>query len=118
MSRDLDELVSSEEDIKNLKGDDLAYFDQRPWLKEEYERVTGEKWPHEDRVSSGTDDNEGDFDPEGLPDDYSEWEYADLQKEVSRRNSDREEDEKIEPESRKGEDLIAALEADDEAAEE
>jgi len=47
--------------------------------------------------------------------DYTEWEYVDLQKEVSRRNEEREDADKIEPESRKAEDLAAALKADDEA---
>jgi hypothetical protein len=61
---------------------------------------------------SGPDDSgSGDAEP---GEKYDDWDYADLQKEVSSRNEDREDDDKITPESRSSENLAAALREDDE----
>jgi hypothetical protein len=47
--------------------------------------------------------------------DYSTWTVDTLNAEIDRRNADLEEDERIAPEGRKKDDLISALEADDQA---
>lgn len=97
MSRDID--------LDNLKPEDESYIADRPWLKDELFLQTGVKF--EDTDFGGSED----VDEDG----YASWEYADLQKEVASRNEDREEDDQIKPKSRKAEDLVAALEADDDA---
>jgi hypothetical protein len=103
MGRKLDEF-----DFENLSDDDRAYFGQRPWLKNLYERVTGETFPEEGRENSmdsppsvqqmsarnaGTDTS---GDPSGPPDnqqeqdevpeDYKDWGIEDLRDEIDRRN--------------------------------
>lgn len=129
MSKDLQDF-----DMENLSDDDRAYFDQRPWLKDLYERQTGDTFPESGRENSmdnppsvqqmsarnpGTDTSGDPSGPQtGMPADYSDWEYNDLRHEVSSRNEDREEDDKIVPDSQSKEDLVAALEADDEGSEE
>lgn len=123
-------------DFENLTIDDKAYFDQRPWLKTEYERITGNKFddlefPSEDEDDSDEDEQDAgntnpddpeDEDPEDDEDDeapdYAAWDYNDLKKELGERNADRDEEDKIVPESMSAESIVAALEADDEEAEE
>lgn len=57
----------------------------------------------------GSDEASYDYDND------EEWPYNDLLAEVSERNGEREDDDKIRPASRSREDVIAALRADDEA---
>lgn len=56
--------------------------------------------------------------PEELPENYEDWKVAQLEAEISERNTDRSEEYQIKPESGKKGALIAALAADDEAEEE
>ena len=56
-------------------------------------------------------DDEAASEPEG----YESLQKADLKAEIERRNADRDDADKIEPESDKNADLVAALVADDEA---
>lgn len=103
-------------DLDDMSEDDLAYFDQRPWLKQEYELQTGNPFSEIDpRTGDQAEDDEEDFDSSNHPEDYNDWEYKDLQKEIASRNKDREDDEKIVLDGRKQEDLVRVLEADDEA---
>lgn len=59
-----------------------------------------------------------DDDVEGAakPEDYGAWTVAALEPEVASRNTDREDDDKVVPASGKKADLVAALVADDEHA--
>jgi hypothetical protein len=54
-------------------------------------------------------------DPDADGQAYSDMKVADLEAEIASRNEDREEDDQIQPASGRKADLIAALEADDEA---
>ncbi len=149
-------------DINNLTPSDRQYFEQRPWLMADVERLHGVKY--EDLVFGDEDLEEGEDgqananlnleqevgvlrrqvaelksaneelqtkldtaqealnevsddleeDDEENDTDYSQWEYDELVAEIKDRNDKRENDEKkIHPESRKGPDLVEALENDD-----
>lgn len=63
--------------------------------------------------AAGSTDNGGSSDNEGKP--YSEWLKADLEDEITKRNSEREEDDQIVPDGDLKQDLIDALELDDES---
>lgn len=94
-------------DPENMSSDDVEYVKQRPWLVREFEmqgytlEVNGE--------GSNDDEDEG----------YSDWSVKELKAEIDSRNEDRDEDDQIVPEEpgNKAE-LVAALEADDEASDE
>lgn len=92
-------------DFDNLSGDERAYFDQRPWLKEEYERHTGNPFPEEGESS----DPESDEDEDEV--DYSTWSPDDLKAEVETRELE------VTGTGKDGNvlkaDMVAALEADD-----
>jgi hypothetical protein len=106
-------------DPDNLTADDMEYVAQRPWLKEQYERVTGNKWPdseNQDVDGMSADDTDDTGEGEDTQVNYNDWEYQALLDEVASRNEGRADDDKIVPASRKGDDLVAALEADDEAS--
>jgi hypothetical protein len=112
--------MSREIDPDNLSADDVEYVRVRPMLRQEfimqgygdpldpeYPGLNFDAEGDEDEDEEGDDnEEEGDEDPDEEPD-YSEWEYADLKEAVKDRG--------LEPESKKAEDLIAALVADDEA---
>lgn len=63
-------------------------------------------------VKAADEEPSSDEDGEDVP--YEQWDYNDLSDEIKERNATyKEEDRKIRPDSRKAEDLVAALEADD-----
>lgn len=105
-------------DPKNLSADDLAYIKARPWLVDEFERQ-GFDLPEsieDDSDTDGSDDGSDEEESEGKVD-YNEWTNKRLKDEINSRNADRDEEDHIVPEGTNKPELVAALEADDEAAE-
>lgn len=104
--------MSKELDFDNLSEADVAYINMRPWIAER-------------RVRAGfPDPRDTDFSEASSPaseeeeEGYESWKADELREEIDVRNKDRDEDDMIVPDGKKKADLIAALEADDEAAEE
>jgi hypothetical protein len=109
MSKDLSEL-----DWSNLSDSDHAYFDQRPWLKEQYERVSGNPFPEKgveepqmrpepnvQQMSASNAGTDTSGDPSGPPaegthtadedeveESYADWDIADLRAEIDARNEE------------------------------
>lgn len=110
-------------DLENLSEDDFAYFDQRPWLKGEYEMQTGKSW---DDLAAGVDASPADGDDsddsnsdddgdEDAPADYSDLDFGALKAEIDRRNDEIEDDEQKISKAGSADDLRARLVQDDEA---
>lgn len=131
--------MSRQLDLENLDEDDLAYLAQRELLVQEIIAVTGENPlegydPEENDplgefkrpVEAGTRvAGSATVTVPGFPDsgpEVSAWnetmKKAQLQEVIDQRNENREEDQQIVPEGDKKADLVAALEADDELANE
>lgn len=115
--------MSKNVDFSNtLSEDDAQYLRHRPWLVRDAE-LSGItiKWPGEADDESSQDEQtvsaEGSDDEEDEVD-YHDLSVAALKAEIEARNEDREEDDQIEvSKGAKKDDLIAALEADDESDE-
>jgi len=83
-----------------------------------YRRQMRDAQPNAPVVHEPPDDSELDEDGDGEISAYERMNVKALQAEIDRRNEDREEEDQIEPEGTKKAQLIAALEADDEDADE
>ena len=63
MSKNLEDLASLKDMSAEERSDLFDYFDQRPWLKTEYEMQTGQKFPDrpsdDDEASDGGDGDSG-----------------------------------------------------------
>lgn len=90
---------------KVLSDEDLAYVQDRPWIMQDLE-LSGIE------LKTGSEDEE---DSDEVA--YSDFSVDDLKAEIATRNEDRDEDDHIVVGGKGNKaDLIAALEADDEAA--
>jgi hypothetical protein len=94
---------------KPISEDDRQYLEDRPWLLKDAELQGIEIQFEGDAFLDGSE-------PESV--DYSELSVADLKAEIERRNAEIEDEDQHISLSGNKPDLIAALEADDEANEE
>jgi chromosome segregation ATPase len=100
-----------EQEVAVLRRQVAGLQQERDTLKAQLETAQQKLSDAQDAVEPDTDSESDNDEP------YDTWEYADLQHEVAQRNEAYEEagqeDYKISPASRKGPDLVAALEQDD-----
>lgn len=110
--------MSKEIDPNDLSKDDVEYIRQRPNLRREFV-LQGFGDPLESDypgLNFSPDQEEEETEDEGEDDsseDYEDWTKDRLKSEIDRRNADREDDDKIVPQSNKNAALAFALREDD-----
>lgn len=106
--------MARELDPNDLSRDDVVYINDRPWLVNEF-KMQGHDLPSLDSFEDEADEADEDSEQEEETVDYNDWTVARLKEEIANRNEDRDEEDHIVPEGSNKPDLVAALEADDEA---
>lgn len=102
-------------DPSSLSEDELQYaFDRYLITEEAFLEHSSSKTARKRRAQMELADAEAADAPAESDDDYTTWSVARLTKEVKSRNSDREPEDRIKPESARKDDIVAALVEDDE----